>query len=232
MTRLADTKPLVAQLVMLCALAVVVLSDVGCVDRRTYEKVKSETVEQTQALEAVRGDVRELDREIAAWQASNRREDAALSQLRATIQREEEQLPIMSRRAEDTLASLKTQVATLMNQSWHLARKIVDIRQESATLQAKVAQYKQEMERIHMPTVMPSGANRPAIIEPPPSMVPADTSATLPQIAQTTPPPVSPVPVKPGSPAPSVKADPPSANDSWIGMITGWFTKIWNWLFG
>ena len=142
---------LVTQRVVLCALAAVLLLEVGCVSRRTYERVKAETVEQTRALEAVREDVRELDGKVAGLQASNRREDAAMSELRAAIQREEEQLPILRQRAEDTLASLKTQVATLMNQSWHLARKIVDIRQESVSLQTKVAQYKEEIEQDQSP---------------------------------------------------------------------------------
>ncbi len=96
-------------------------------------------------------------------QASNRREDVAVSELRAAIQREEEQLPIMRQRAEDTLASLKIQVATLMNQSWHLARKIVDIRQESVSLQTKVAQYKEEIEQIRAPVMVASNRNKPAI---------------------------------------------------------------------
>ncbi len=147
MTRPTGTRFLAVQRVVFCVLAAVVFLEVGCVSRGTYEKVKAETLEQTQALEAVRGDVRELDQEIAGLQASNRREDAAMSELRGTIQREEEQLPIMRQRAEDALASLKTQVATLMNQSWQLARKIVDIRQESVSLQTKVAQYKEEIQR-------------------------------------------------------------------------------------
>ena len=63
MTRFIGTMSLVAQRVVLCALAVVLLLEVGCVSRHTYERVKAETVEQTHALEAVREDVRELDRE-------------------------------------------------------------------------------------------------------------------------------------------------------------------------
>jgi septal ring factor EnvC (AmiA/AmiB activator) len=232
MTRPAGT--MAAQRVILCALAVTALLDVGCVSRHTYDRAKAETLEQTQALEAVREEVRELDREIAELQASNRREDAAMSELRATIQREEEQLPIMRQRAEDTLASLKTQVATLMNQSWHLARKIVDIRHESVSLQAKVAQYKEEMEQAQSSAFMASRGNRSsitqaAVIEPPLSMVPTDVPEASPQIAQVNP---TPPPVKPTAPSPTVKVDPPSTNDSWIAMISNWFSKIWNWLFG
>jgi uncharacterized protein YlxW (UPF0749 family) len=237
MTRPTGTMSLVAQRVVLCVLAVVLLLEVGCVSRPTYERVKAETLEQTQALEAVREDVRELDREIAGLQASNRREDAAVSELRATIQREEEQLPILKQRAEDTLASLKTQVATLMNQSWHLARKIVDIRQESNTLQARVAQYKEAMEQARVSVMVASEREKPLMTEPVISEVSMSSAAPIQdaeptQVAQAASPPPSLAPVKPAVSSPSVNVDPPRANDSWIGIITSWFTKIWNWLFG
>ncbi len=223
------------QRAVFCVLAMVVFLEVGCVSRRTYERVKAETVEQSQALEAVRGDVRELDQEIAGLQASNRREDAAVSELRAAIQREEEQLPIMRRRAEDALASLKTQVATLMNQSWQLARKIVDIRQESVSLQTKVAQYKEKIERPQASVMVDSEREKLVITEPViseesiSSVVPTQNTE-LTQVAQAAPPPPSPAPIKPAASSPSVKVDPPSIIDSWIEMITSWISKIWNWL--
>ena len=237
MTHPTCTMSPVVQRVVPCVLAVVLLLEAGCVSRHTYERVKAETLEQTQALEAVREDVRELDREIAGLQTSNRREDAAVSELRAAVQREEEQLPIMRQRAEDTLASLKTQVATLMNQSWHLARKIVDIRQESASLQTKVAQYKEEMELARAPVMVASDRDKPAITqaiasEAPASSVSPTQDAEPTQVAQVAPLPPSLAPVKPSVSSPSVNVDPPQANDSWIGMITNWFYKIWNWLFG
>jgi septal ring factor EnvC (AmiA/AmiB activator) len=228
---------LVIKQVVPCALIVVLLLGAGCVSRRTYERVKAETVEQTHALEAVREEIRELDREIAGLQASNRREDVAMSELRAAIRREEEQLPILRQRAEDTLASLKTQVATLMNQSWHLARKIVDIRQESVSLQAKVAQYKEEIEQARAPVMVVPKRDKPAITptvtsEAPASSVTPIQDAEPPQAAQTASPSPNLAPVKPPVSTPSVNVDPPQANDSWIGMITSWFMKIWNWLFG
>lgn len=237
MTCPTGTASLVAQRVVLCVLAAVLLSDVGCVSRRTYERVKAETLAQTQALEAVREDVRELDGEIAGWQASNRREDAVVSELHAAIQREEEQLPIMRQRAEDTLASLKTQVANLMNESWHLARKILDIRQESVSLQTKVAQYKEEKQQAKSSALVASSANKPAItqaavIEPPPSMVPTSPSEASPEIAQTNPSPPTPPPVTSAAPAPSVKGDQPSTSDSWIDMIMNWLSGLWNWILG
>lgn len=235
MTRPTGTRSLAVQRVVFCVLAAVVFLEVGCVNRGAYEKVKAETLEQTQALEAVRGDVRELDQEIAGLQASNRREDAAMSQLRGTIQREEEQLPILRQRAEDALASLKTQVATLMNQTWQLARKIVDIRQESVSLQAKVAQYKEKIERPQASVTVDSERAKLVITEPViseefiSSVVPTQNSE-LTQVAQAASPSPSPAPIKLTAPSPSVKIDPPSIIDSWIEMITSWLSKIWNWL--
>jgi hypothetical protein len=229
------TTSLVAQRVVLSVLAVMFLAETGCVNRHTHDRVKAETLVQTQALEAVREDLRELDREIAELQAANRHEDATTAELRATIQREEEQLPIMRQRAEDTLASLKTQVATLMNQSWHLARKIADIRHESASLQTRVAQYKEEIEQARTPMMVASERETPVITQPVISEVSTPSVAStqeaeLTQVAQAALPPPSPGPVKPSVPSPSVKADPPSANESWIDSIIGWFVKIWNWL--
>jgi lipopolysaccharide export LptBFGC system permease protein LptF len=235
MTRPTGTRSLAVQRVVFCVLAAVVFLEVGCVSRRTYEKVKAETLEQTQALEAVRGDVRELDQEIAGLQASNRREDAAMSELRAAIQREEEQLPIVRQRAEDAFASLKTQVATLMNQSWQLARKIVDIRQESVSLQAKVAQYKEKIERPQASVTVDSERAKlvitePVISEESISSVGPTQNSELTQVAQAAHPPSSLAPLKAVAPSPSVKIDPPSIIDSWIDMITSWLSKIWNWL--
>ena len=235
MTPPTGTMSPTVQRVVFCVLAAVVFLEVGCVSRRTYEKVKADTLEETQVLEAVRGDLRELDQEIARLQASNRHEDAAVSELRAAIQREEEQLPIMKQRAEDTLALLKTQVATLMNQSWQLARKIVDIRQESVFLQTKVAQYKEEIKRPQASVMVDSERAKlvitePVISEESISSVGSAQNTELTQVAQAASPPPSPAPIKPAAPSPSVKIDPPSIIDSWIEMITSWLSKIWNWL--
>lgn len=235
MTRPTGTMSLAVQWVVFCVLATVVFLEVGCVSRRTYDRVKAEAMEQTQALEAVRGDVRELDQEIAGLQASNRREDAAMTELRAAIQREEEQLPIMRQRAEDTLTLLKTQVATLMNQSWHLARKIVDIRQESISLQAKVAHYKEEREQVRAPIMVASERDKPEITEAvisevsTPSVV-STQDAELTQVAQATPPPPTLSPAKPAMSAPPVNVDPPQTNDSWISMVISWLSAFWKWL--
>lgn len=90
--------------------------------------------------------MQELDQLIAGLQAANRHEGTTTAELRAAVQREEEQLPVMRQRAETMLTSLKGQVAALMNQSWHLARKIADLRHESALLQSTAAHFKQEAE--------------------------------------------------------------------------------------
>lgn len=234
MTRSTGTMSPVLQRIVFCVLAAMMFLEVGCVSRRLYERVQAETVEHNQALEVVRGDVRELDQEIAGLQASNRREDAAMSELRTTIQQEEEQLPIMRQRAEDALALLKTQVATLMSQSWQLARKIVDIRQESVSLQAKVAHYKEEIEQVRTPVMVASERHEPETIEavvsqvPPPSITPTqDTELT--QVAEAAPPPTL-SPAQPAAPVSTVNIDPPQTNDSWIDMILGWFSAFWKWL--
>jgi hypothetical protein len=160
-----------------------------------------------------------------------------MSELRASIEREKAQLPILRQRAEDTLASLKIQVATLMNHSWHLARKIVDIRQESMSLQAKVAQYKEAMEQARTPGMVASERDKPSITqtvttEAPASSVAAIQDAEPTQVPQAPSPPPGLPTVNPSVSAPSVNVDPPQTNDSWIGIITGWLAKIWNWLFG
>jgi hypothetical protein len=124
-----------------------------------------------------------------------------------------------------------------MNQSWHLARKIVDIRKESMSLQAKVAQYKEKMEEARAPVMVASGRDKPIITptvtsEAPTSSVTPIQDAEPTQTAQTVSPSPNLAPVKPPAPAPSMDVDPPQASDSWIGIITSWFVKIWNWLFG
>ena len=235
MTNPTATVSMLVQRVGLCLFAVLLLMEVGCVSRRTYERVKAETQEHTRALESVREDVRALDEQIAELQAANRQEDTTTAELRATIQQEEEQLPIMRQRAETMLASLKTQVANLMNQSWHLARKIADIRHESASLQTIAAQYKQEMKVVQSAPLMESDQEHPPITQA--TMTETLTAIPLPNpsievtdITQAAPGDSGPVPVSSSVPSPSVNAEPSTASDSWISMIVGWLTTFWNWL--
>ncbi|MBH0208473.1 MAG: hypothetical protein HP495_08150 [Nitrospira sp.] len=131
----------IRQWITVCMLAGALGTEFGCVSRSAYERVKAEAQEHAQALQSVHAEVKELDQQIAGLQAANRHEDAATAELRAALQREEEQLPVMRQRAEMMLTSLKGQVASLMNQSWNLARKIPDLRHESASLQNTAAQY-------------------------------------------------------------------------------------------
>ncbi len=224
MTSPPDILSLVIHRVVLCLLAVMCAAETGCISQRLYDRVKAETVEQSQALDAIREDIRELDREIAGLQALNRQEDAAMSDLRTAIQREEEQLPTMRQRAEGTLAALKAQVASLMNQSWHLARQIGDLRQESAVLHTKVAQYKHDMETARAAAAVVSKRTQPlvtpTILEETlvPAALPVQEDA-LPQVAHT-----------PSLAPSSANSEPSTVNSSWIDVIINWFITIWNWL--
>ena len=225
----------VVQRVGLCLFAVVLLVEVGCVSRSTYERVKAEAQEHTRALETVREDVKGLDEQIAGLQAANRHEDTTTAELRAAIQQEEEQLPIMRQRAEDTFASLKTQVANLMNQSWHLARKIADIRHESASLHTMAAQYKQELAAAQSTQLLESEQEKPLVTQASVTEAPAGIPLPSPRIevtdiAHAAPADTTHVSVTPSVPSPSVNAEPPVASDSWIEMIIGWLTTFWNWL--
>lgn len=228
----------VLQRITVCALAAALCTEVGCVSQSAYERVKAETEEHTRAWESVQAEVKELDQQIAALQAANRHEDATTAELHAAVQREEEQLPIMRQRAEAMLTSLKGQVAALMNQSWNLARKIADLRHQSASLQSAAAKYKEEMEetRDPLPVAMMDEAE-PDItqtIAVEPLMPPSDSPAQEPIVAQITEsatlaPSLS--SSAPPVPAPSMNADSTGTDNSWVDMILSWLTTFWNWLF-
>lgn len=226
--------------IALCVLFASLLMNVGCVSQRAYEQIKAETREHTHALATVQENVRELDQQIAELQAANRHDDAVTSELRATIQREEELLPIMRQETKERLSSLKTQVAGLLDQSWHLARKISDIRNDSASLKAMAARYKQEMEQVQAQTSSytvshrispPSSSQDPANEE---DLLPPTEEPAPPQVAQTvstTPELIPDTPVTPTPSSPSSTVEPPAAADeSWIDMIFSWLLAFWNWL--
>lgn len=218
------------QRITVCLLAGMLPIEVGCVSQSAYERLKAKTQEDTQTLEVVRNEVKELDQQVAGLQAANRQNDATAAELRMALQHEEEQLPIMRERAEASLASLKGQVTALMNQSWNLARKIADLRHESASLQSTAAQYKQEMEEApaagpvaadeEEPRVAQAIATEPAVPAQPPPQVP---------IVAQRPEPVAPTPNL-SPPAPSMNPEPVETNDSWISIILSWLTTFWNWL--
>lgn len=241
--------------VALCLLATALLMDIGCVSRRAYEQLKAEIQEQTQALKTVQEDVSGLDQEIAVLQATNRRKNITIDELLAAIQREQELLPAMREEAEERHSSLKTQVANLLDQSWHLARKIADLRQANTSLQTMAAQYKQEMRQAqaHTPVLVAAHAEQPSITpstpteepvttaapEPPPveeeqpSSLMSGESSAPPQVAQAALPAPDLTPVTPSVPSPPstpVIVEPPEADESWFDMITGWLLAFWNWL--
>jgi peptidoglycan hydrolase CwlO-like protein len=229
----------VVQRIAPCLLGAALLMDIGCVSQRAYEQIKAETAEQTQALATVREEVGELDQQISGLQAANDREGAIIGELHATIQREQELLPVMRQEAEEQLSSLKTQVAGLLDQSWHLARKIADIRHESTSLQAMATQYKQDMEQAQAqaPLLIASHSNKPSTTDPttteePPALeLQPVEEIEPPQVAQAVSPAPDVAPVAPSTPPSSVDVEPPPANDSWFAMIISWLLAFWNWLF-
>ncbi len=220
------------QWITVCLLAGMLPIEVGCVSHSAYERLKTQAQEETQTLEVVRNEVKELDQQIAGLQAANRQDDATTAELRMALQHEEEQLPIMRERAEASLTSLKGQVTALMNQSWSLARKIADLRHESASLQSTAAQYKQEMEEApaagpvaadeEEPRVAQAIATEPAVPAQPPSQVP---------IVAQRPEQVAPTPnLSSSAPSTPTNTDPAGIDNSWISMILSWLTTFWNWL--
>ncbi|MDH4152512.1 MAG: hypothetical protein OEV01_01870, partial [Nitrospira sp.] len=223
------------QRITACVLAGMLWIETGCASQSAYERLKAQTQEYTEALEPVRIEVKELDQLIAELQATNRQEDATTAELRRALQQEEEQLPVMRQRAEAMLTSLKWQVTALMNESWHLARKIADLRHQSASLQSTAARYKEELEDAQAAAPMSpdqedSSVAQAIAAEPP---TPAEPPSQKPIVAQL-PEPVAPTP-NPSLPAPSMPSqamdtDPTGADDSWVSMILSWLTTFWNWL--
>lgn len=235
MTNPTSTAPRALQWIIVCVLAGMLSVEVGCVSKSAYERIKSQAQEYTHTLESVRDEVTALDQLIARLQAANRQEDATTAELRMALQQEEEQLPIMRQRAEASLTSLKGQVTTLVNESWHLARKIADLRHQSASLQSAAAQYKQEMEDTQAAMTMGADQEDPgvaqAIAAAPPA--PAAPPSQAPIVAQQ-PEPVAPTPnlsaPVPSMPSSSMNTAPAETNDSWVNMILSWLMSLWDWL--
>lgn len=226
----------VSQRIACCLLTGIMLSGAGCVSQRAYDRIKAERDELTRSLNAERAGVNELERHIAELQAANRVEDNAATELRAAIEREEEQLPVLRQRAGAQLASLNTQVANLVHQSRMLARQVADARRESGSLKVLVAQYKQEVEEAQsLPElpVSPSPASEPTLTQPvvdqpAPTMASPAPMTPPQQMAQVTP--VTPV-KPPASPRP-VQTPTETVEESWIDMIMNWLSSVWNWILG
>lgn len=223
------------QRITVCVLTGMLPIEIGCVSQSAYERLKTQAQEDTKTLEVVRDEVKELDQQIAGLQAANRQEDATTAELRMALQHEEEQLPIMRERAEASLTLLKGQVTALMNQSWNLARKIADLRHESASLQSTAAQYKQEMEEAPAAEPVASDEEEPrvaqATVAEPPAL--GESPSQAPIVAQRLEPVAStpnlspPTPSRTSSPT---NIDPAGTDDSWVSMILSWLTTFWNWL--
>jgi len=216
-----------------CLLTGAFLTGVGCASRSAYDRTRAEADELTRTLEAARIDVRVLDQHIEELQAVNRREDGIAAELHAAIRREQDLLPILRQRADDKLASLQAQVANLVSHSRVLARQVAEAQQESASLQALVIQYKQEIEESHaIPEPFPSAANAPMLAQPPmtatdPSMAPVDPAVSPQQTAQTD----SVTPANQTIMPHPAKVEPVPVDDSWTGMIMSWLSSLWSWIF-
>jgi hypothetical protein len=223
-----------ARLLTFCLLIVAMLAETGCVSQRAYEQARAEADELTRSLNTAREDVRGLGNYIADLEATNRREDAAVTELRAAIQREEETLPILRQRANEKLTLLHTQVANLANQSRLLARQIADAKQESASLKVLVTQYKQEVEEARiLPEPALSATSMPPTVPPADAPIPPPVAAPNPvtppqQMAQVTPV----TPAKPPAPSRPVQTPTQAAEESWIDMIMNRFLSLWNWILG
>ncbi|MFO0697602.1 MAG: hypothetical protein U0236_00100 [Nitrospira sp.] len=236
MTNSTSTVARVLQRIIVCVLTGMLWVEGGCVSQSAYERIKAQAQEDVHTLEVVRDEVQELDQQIARLQAVNRQEDGTTAELRMALQYEEEQLPIMRQRAETSLISLKGQVTTLLNESWYLARKIADLRHQSASLQSAAAQYKQEMEDAQAAAPMSADEKDPGIAqaiatEPP---TPAESPSQEPIIVAQQPEPVAPTPnlssSAPSMPSSSINTDTAGTDNSWVNMILSWLMTLWDWL--
>ena len=205
----------------LCLLTSALLTGVGCVSQQAYDKIQVETNELTRTLDAMRSDITELDQRIVALKAANQQEDTVTTELRAAIRREEDALPVLRKRAEEKLAALHTQVATLVNQSRLLARDMADAKEEGASLQAMVTQYKQEMEesRTSLTPIPPTTSAQTQ-----PSVTPAVPPQQAAQAAPVT-------PAKSATAPQPTKGEPAPTDESWTDWIKNMVSSLWSWIF-
>ena len=219
-----------------CLLAGVLLIGTGCVSQRAYDQIKAEHDELTRALEAERVNMNELDRHIATLQTANKTEDEAATNFRAAIQRNQQ----IMRRASEDMTSLQTQVANLVYQGKQLARQVADAKREHNSLTTLVAQYKEEVEEAQSLTessVPPASASMPPAVEAVDSQLPVQVAPTMSAPNPVSPPQqmaqVTPVtPVKPPASTRPAQSQPEPVEVSWLDMVIGWLSSIWDWLFG
>lgn len=204
----------------------------GCVSQHAYDTVRAQSDELARTVEAERNEIRDLDQRVTALQVSNRQLDAATTEARAAIQRELEQEAMWRRRADERLAALQTQVASLLNQNRVLARELAEAKQERVSLQAMVTQYKEEIAAAQalpppslspLPPLPPAPASAPASVTTPPAPAAPPPSAAQPPAL---------TPVKPTVPTRPAKNETAHADDSWTGMIKSWVSSLWEWIFG
>jgi hypothetical protein len=229
-----DTGAAAGRLLGVLVLLLALLAETGCVSQRAYQQARAEADELTRSLHVVRDEVRVLGLHADELQAANREEENATAELRTAIQREEDSLPVLRKRAHEKLALLNVQVAHLVSQSRLLARQIADAKQERASLKVLVAQYKKEAEDAPpLPEPIPATAS----VEAPSAPVDSQAEAHAP-VSVATPAPVPPpqqmaqvtpvTPVKPpGSPHPTPTE---AGGDSLIDTIMTWVLSLWNWI--
>jgi hypothetical protein len=212
----------------------------ACVSQQTYDKTRAEADETRQTLESERAELREMEQQIASLQALNRTADAVTTETRTAIQREMDAAALYRQRADDKLAALQTQAAYLVNQNRALGRELADAKQEGASLQGSVAQYKRELDEFRLAPLpaqsTPSTSSSqfappPSPSSPAPIPAPVVTQPAAPAVPPQQVQAGSPPPVKPIAPRPA-KAEQVETEESWTGMIKGWVTTIWEWIFG
>ena len=215
------------------ASASALLAIAGCVSQQTYDKARAEANDMTRALEMARIDVAEMEQRINALQALNKKEAATTAEIRAAIQVETESAPLLRQRADDRIAALQTQLAHLLNQGRQLRRDLAEIKQEGASFQAVLTQSKQDLEESPLMSLAPRSV--PSVQSPPPPSPLASLTSPVPapvaQAPAPQPAPLDPA-AKPSAPARPLKAGQVQTDDSWTGMIKGWVSSLWGWIFG
>lgn len=220
-----------------CLTAGILLAAAGCVSQQTYEATRSQADERTRTLETARIETNALEAQIAALQAANKKKQAVLAEARAAIQHEADTALIVRQRADEKLAALQKQLATLVNQNRVLGRDMADAKQEGASLRAMMVQSKREVEDAR--ALRPSSALTPS---PQPSPSPQHDGQTA--LTPLSPAPLSPtastqqpaapssLPAKPAAMPPPAKTEPGQPDESWTGMIKTWVSSFWDWIFG
>lgn len=204
---------------------------VGCVSQTTYDKQVNETADLRQAFAGLQTEVANLAKQVAALQASRDELKKETEEARAAIQVEQETGPTIRQHALDKLAALQTQVAHLVNQGRALGREMADAKQQNTALKASAAQFKRELDdlrrmaRAETPAQPITAAANPAQSANQAMGTPPGQPAQPEQVAQTTPP----APPKP--PAARPQPETPPVDDSWTGMVIGWLSSLWNWMF-